>query len=264
LASPLFRAYRGSPWREEVERTWAFLQNEYEITTSTECGTHIHISIRRGFSLADMKKIAQCIMFFEPAIEALLPDERRGNSYMKSNWLDNRKFGLQNKSPRQAIREIGLAQTRQEIVGLMSPDLDSHFAWNFQTLQRLRTIEFRKGTPSKNAREALMWAEFAMSFILSAMQTRDVPTYLGNTQPNVGGLKAFVLQEKTEPYMCDPEYLKPLWVGKTGRESRQPRVGGPFHQAQREMLDKKRQMEKRRYLMRSKVDQEARLNPTES
>jgi Putative amidoligase enzyme len=256
MASPLFRAYRGSRWREEVDRTWKFLQKYYEITTNDNCGTHIHISIRRGFSLSDMKRIGQCVIHFEPAIEALVPRERRGNNYMKSNWLDNARFGLHNQSPRQAIRQIEQAQTRQDVVELMSPGVsDNYFAWNFKSLQRLRTIEFRKASPSKTAQEALMWAEFAMTFILSAMQTDDTIRYLNHTPPNVAGLRRFLSQKKTEAHMCDPEYLNPLWVGKSGRESIQPLIGGRFDEKYMRQLEAKRQGEMRRYLMLSKVEQ---------
>ena len=256
MASPLFRAYNGSPWREEVKRTWAFLEENYEITTDKRCSTHVHISVRRGFTLEDIKKIAQCVIHFEPAIEALVAPERRGNRYSMSNWLDNYRFAGQNKSPRQAIAEIGRAQTRAEVVDLMTPGLES-FGWNFRSMLRLRTIEFRKGSPSRNAREALAWAELAMTFILSAMQTDDPPTsYLDHAAPNVDGLKRFLLQDKLEPFMSDPRYLEPLWAGKTGEESVQPRpaLRDALGDRNRPGLEAKREREKMRYRMLSEVE----------
>lgn len=254
MTSPLFRVYKGSPWREEVRRTWAFLERNYEITTDVHCSTHVHISITRGFVLEDLKRIAQCIIHFEPAIEALVPPERRGNHYSKSNWLDNPVFASKDKSPREAIQEIGRAKTREEVVQLMTPGKDSYYTWNFQSLARLKTIEFRKGSPSRNAREALAWAEFTMTFILSAMQTEDPPRYLDRIAPNVDGLKRFLLQEKREPSMCDPEYLEPLWVGTTGKESVQPTVIGFFHGPHRKWLESKSVREKKRYLTSAKAE----------
>lgn len=194
------------------------------------------------------------MLHFEPAIEALVPPDRRGNEYAKSNWLENANFGRKNKSPREAIEMIGRAKNRQEVVLLMTPR-DYWYAWNFRAILKFKTIEFRKGGASTSARDALMWAEFAMTFILSAMQTQDPPAYFKTVLPNVEGLKQFLLQEKREsPHMCDPGYLEPLWVGKNGKESIQP-IPGPMSLGKRgEGLTKKRQQEMSRYLMLSKIE----------
>ena len=228
MTTPLFRAYKDSPWRKEIKETWGFLNRNYDVSTNDQCATHVHISIRRGFQLVDMQRIAQCIIHFEPAIEALLPEPRRGLSYARSNWLDNRNF--LSKSRQYAIEAISRTRERQEVVDLMSPrPLGEHFAWTFCKLEKHKTIEFRKPGPSESAAEAIMWAEFAMGFVLAAMQTENTVGYFRRVPPNVGGLKRFLLQEKKERHMCDPSYLEPLWRGKTGNESRQPRPAVESH-----------------------------------
>jgi Putative amidoligase enzyme len=240
MTTPLFRAYKGSPWREEIKETWKFLKKNYVISINavpedrafekTGCATHVHISIRRGFQLFDMQKIAQFVIHFEPAIEALLPEERRGQLFARSNWLDNKNFVTGKKTRRQAINEIGRTRDRQAVVNLMSPrPSGDHFAWAFSKLDKHKTIEFRKPGPSKSAEETIMWAEFAMAFILSAMQIENTINYIRKVPPNVGGLKQFLLLRKKEPYMCDPTYLAPLWRGKTGKEIQQPKPNVESH-----------------------------------
>lgn len=238
MVSPLFRAYRGSKWREDVFRTWAFLQQNYEITKNKNCGTHIHISIRRGFSLADMKDIAQCIIHFEAAIEALVPEYRRGNSYMKSNWLDNSKLALRSKSPTSSNSRD---RPRPKPTRSRRADVPSHcrqlLSMELHLLAAAPHDRIPQSQASTTAREALMWAEFAMSFILSAMQTDDVVKYLNTTPPNVAGLRRFLLQDKKEPHLCEPGYLKPLWAGKTGEESIPPMVCKTTDEGHRQLLE---------------------------
>jgi Putative amidoligase enzyme len=257
MTSPLFRAYRGSPWRDEVKTTWAFLRKHYLITTNEKCSTHVHVSYRKGFDLAALQKIAQCIIHFEPAVEAIVPQSRRANSYAKSNWLDNVNFWVEKKSPRQAIEEIGNARARQEVVELMTPGLDKWFAWNFRSILDLRTLEFRKAGASTTVQEALAWAEFAMTFVLSAMQTENTPAYLNTLPPNVDGLRRFLLKEKrpADAPMCNPEYLKPLWAGKTGKESLQPQPALAAWESQSQKQKAARWAEKTRQLMLSKIEQ---------
>lgn len=267
MTTPLFRAYKGSPWREEVKETWAFLKRNYVLCTDviledsvfakTGCATHVHISIRRGFRHVDLQRIAQFIIHFEPAIEALLPEERRGQLFARSNWLDNKNFIRAKKTRRQAIEEIGQTKDRQAVVSLISPNpLGDHFAWTFTKLENHKTIEFRKPGPSHSAEEAIMWAEFAMAFILSAMQTEDPVTYMRRVPPNVGGLKQFLLQKKQEPHMCDPSYLTPLWRGRTGKEIKQPTPTVESHWTKLlPELQKMVVVEEREYLRLYKADQ---------
>lgn len=85
-----------------------------------------------------------------------------------------------------------------------------------------RTIEFRKGGAVKTAQESLQWAEFAMTFVVSAMETERMQDYLNRTAPNVYGLKTFLGQPKQRPELFRREYLEPLFAGKNGRDHLQP------------------------------------------
>lgn len=81
MTSPILRACQGSRWRSEVQATWAFLEDYSRAFKNRNCNTHVHISVLRCFTLQDVKKIAQCIIHFESAVEVLVPAERRGNEY---------------------------------------------------------------------------------------------------------------------------------------------------------------------------------------
>ena len=73
---------RPSTWRETVNATWSFIEREYLIEPDDYCSTHVHVSKKEPYTLQELKLIAQAVLWWEPAWEAILPDERR---YVKRN-----------------------------------------------------------------------------------------------------------------------------------------------------------------------------------
>ena len=67
---------------------WNYLNANYKITANASCGTHVHMSVAGGYSLEELKRLSHAIIHFEPALEALLPEDRWGNEYTKSNWIE--------------------------------------------------------------------------------------------------------------------------------------------------------------------------------
>jgi hypothetical protein len=122
--SPIFRAHKDSLWREHINFLWDFLSANYRISANHSCGTHVHLSRSGGYTLSQLKKVCQSIIHFEPAFEALLPEERLSNEYARSNWLDNENFGHRNLTRKQTIAVIQQASSMRELVLLMNPNHD--------------------------------------------------------------------------------------------------------------------------------------------
>jgi Putative amidoligase enzyme len=210
--SPILKATRGSRWREDVEATWNYLKIHYHITTNDECSTHIHISLDPCYSGDEIKRIAQAIIHFEPALEALVPPTRRGNVYTKSNWLDSPTLQRANKSRSQLIDDIKRANYASTAVRLMQNTDDRDYSWNFWSIYSKETIEFRKPPASTTAEEALAWAEFAISFIQASIMYEDT-TLLQKIPPTIGGLRWF-LSRFPIPGVSEPKRMQRLWKGK--------------------------------------------------
>lgn len=153
----------------------------------------MHLSRAGGYSLEELKKVCQCIIYFEPAFESLLPEERLSNEYGRSNWLDNANFGHRNLSRRQSMLVIQQATNMRELVLLMNPDHDKMFGWNFLYLLNNPhgTIEFRRGPASSSVQDVFVNIEVAMSFVEAAIRLGDMAT-LEKTPATVGGLKRFI------------------------------------------------------------------------
>lgn len=229
MVSPIFRAHPHSTWRRDVEKTWGYLQRHYDITKTSHCATHIHVSFESPsvYTADDIRRIARAVIHFEPALEALVPQSRRGNRFAKSNWLQGQCLGYEELSRTEsiaAIDEIPLVNDQEDIrrvVELMQDVDDRDYCWNFVNLRRSReTIEFRKPPGSASAAEALSWAEFAMSFVQASVKhgTRD---RLEKIPSNVGGLKWFLKQAHV-PGVNEPSRLERIWKDKPDNAAVEP------------------------------------------
>ncbi|ERF75865.1 hypothetical protein EPUS_01231 [Endocarpon pusillum Z07020] len=216
LVSPLFRAYPGSRWREDVEATWAYLSANYDIAGNTLAGTHIHIGLEPDYSLTDLKRIAQAVIHFETAFEALVPRCRRGNIHVKSNWLDAPGLAQSGRSRPKSIDAIEKVICFQDLVNLLHPTIlpsgqyDRSFSWNFCSWYGKRSVEFRKPPASLTSKDALSWTELAMSFVQASSRVVSSEE-LQKIPPTVGGLRWFLQNFGNEPGVNQPGRLERLW-----------------------------------------------------
>ncbi|KAF7591582.1 hypothetical protein BBP40_001330 [Aspergillus hancockii] len=258
--SPIFRAHRDSTWRQHIEFMWRFLSANYSINVNSSCGTHVHLSRVGGYTLADLKKICQSIIHFEPAFEALLPEERLSNEYARSNWLDNENFGRRNLSRKQSIVVIQRASSMRELVLLMNPDHDKMFGWNFLYLLSSPhgTIEFRRGAASTSAQGVFVYIEVAMSFVEAAIRLGE-PGKLEKIPGTVGGLKWFInaanLPDKV-PGLYDSRYLDLFFSGRSDTALREPRPLGNLTADRLSKLKKKKEEDMRKNVAMAKMLQE--------
>lgn len=212
VISPLFRYFPGSHWRQNVEALWSFMSQRYLMHSNADCSTHVHISRVEGYSTSDVKRIAQAIIHFEPAFEALVPSERRGNEYSRSNWLDNPQLAYRKLSREQSIGLIEAMNTTDEIIDIMNPNQSKYFGWNFLSLKTYKTIEFRRGTASLSSNDTFMWVELGMSFVQAAM-TQLSSQQMQKYPKTTGGLMDFI-QNAHLPQgegIHNPAYLQRLF-----------------------------------------------------
>ncbi|KAH8691937.1 putative amidoligase enzyme-domain-containing protein [Talaromyces proteolyticus] len=248
--SPIFRAHNGSTWREHVEFMWRFLVTDFHISVNTSCGTHVHLSRVGGYSLADLKKICQSIIHFEPAFEAILPEERLGNEYARSNWLDNENFGHQNLSRKQSIAVINKVSSIRELVLLMNPHHDKMFGWNLLYLLNNPhgTIEFRRGAASASVQNVFAYIEIAMSFVEAAIRLGD-PKTLQKVPSTVGGLRQFIQAANLPdgiPGLFDSRYLNLIFLGKLETAFREPKPLGNLSAYKLNKLKVKKEEDKKK------------------
>ncbi|KAK4135061.1 hypothetical protein BT67DRAFT_420686 [Trichocladium antarcticum] len=190
LVSPILTAYKGGVWRKDVQKMWQFLVGEFRVSADESCSTHVHLSLASGFALSQLKRLAQAVIYFECAIEALMPVDRRGNEYARSNWIDNKHLAYKNLTRDQSMLAIEACKSQRDVINLMNPDQSKYFGFNFLALEKYKTVEFRRGAASTTVNHVFKWVEFAMTFLQASIQASDMGTFK-KFQPTVSGLKQF-------------------------------------------------------------------------
>lgn len=240
MVSPLLRVHPGSNWRADVEAAWQFLRTHYLVTADENCSTHVHLSLAKGYSPLQLKRFAQAVIHFEPAVEALVPVDRRGNEYARSNWIDNPHFGYRRLSRQQSIMELEACDSIDAVISMMNPHDSKYFGWNFLAIKKYRTVEFRRGAASRSVNDVFMWVEFAMSFLQASLKLRNVDAF--STYPaTVGGLSMFIQHAglQDQPGTTDSRFLDRLFANHGPGETLAPTPVGKLTAEKRKKLEKK-------------------------
>lgn len=227
-------------WRSDVQATYTYLTRYYTILSTaadTKCSTHIQLALGIEPALKTLQQIGVCIIHFEAAIEALLPENRRvfrtpdasggqnvsGNSDAESNWLASPFLAQLGKGRLASMKAICDASSVNEVVRMLNgaplgrePLIKRNYAWNFRsTLRGKKAIEFRKPPAALEASSAIQWAELTVAFIARSILVPypawSSVTYAANTE----GLYTFIeliLALGNGIYV--PEFLQKLWEGK--------------------------------------------------
>lgn len=235
LISPILH-FNEPRFRDFIRGVWARISELCLIDVDqihNSCGTHVHVSTDTGFHVRQAKAIARAILYFEPAINALVPPDRRKNSYCKTFYLCNKNF--QGLDPKQAIDVIdAIIELDDETDGIAAPDtspefydeefahpitkiMNNHkryFTWNFVTIVRTTTIEFRQAPGVTTPGETLAWVEFVVTFVNAALLKANSYAALEDFDINVDGLKKF-LKNGTVAGVSDESILDQI-TGRAG------------------------------------------------
>lgn len=134
ITSPILQNNNGEHWKAQVREFWDFIQTYSEVQTNDTCGTHVHISPSESasWSLGHLKRLSMAIIWFEPAIEVILPKQRRQNKWAKANHKDHPQFKVQ--TIENIFYTINSCETTDAIIECMNPEDDRYFGWNFTNL----------------------------------------------------------------------------------------------------------------------------------
>jgi hypothetical protein len=222
-----------------MQSTWSFVATDYTVSADATCSTHVHLSIVDDYTVDQLKRLAQAIIHFEPAFEVILPEERRGNEYCRSNWIDNANFGYKKLSRQGAISFLERCTTVNEVIDAMNPEGSRYFGWNFQALKKYDTVEFRRGAASTSLNDVFMWVELATTFLRASLRTnsaRDLVTF----DANLEGLKTFLSKGIDDAAGAgDSRYLAALFSGKNPKARLDPKPVGKLSPEKRKKLEKK-------------------------
>lgn len=166
MVSPIFDFCAGSSWRKQISHHWKIVERFGTVHVNDTCATHVHISPQKGtpWTLDQVKRVAQAILYFEDAFEAVLPPNYRGHCGKKSNRVDN--VTLRELKPVECFGPIQACDNISDLILLMQPldplrrrysglhgeQTDREYGWNFENLEpdEIGTIGVSRLTASPN------------------------------------------------------------------------------------------------------------------
>ncbi|KAI1827060.1 hypothetical protein F4861DRAFT_536538 [Xylaria intraflava] len=152
---------------------------------------HIHFSLEQhqSFPLAWAQKLAFCVIYFERAIDHLIPAmTHQTDTVRPGGWKHCDRYTKRNRVRPESVDYpvddlascwawIRSMQSIQQLSNLICYDEDNwrrrnnqqhkYWKWNFKGLN-YTTIEFRHMPPTRNAGESLDWIDFLKSFVKAA------------------------------------------------------------------------------------------------
>jgi hypothetical protein len=82
------------------------------MTIYESCGLHFRVSLKRDeWQLRYEKRVARAVLWFEPATEVLVPDDRRRNEYCRSHRANSPALLEADPNPYQAHNLVTSCQT---------------------------------------------------------------------------------------------------------------------------------------------------------
>lgn len=167
LISPTYDVSPCSTWRNKVNATWRFLDENYIISKSEVGATNLHVSYLPNLDDGGRMRTAWCALYFEAAIGSLAPGPAGRESFVK---LNSQSCYLSTIPSDKILQTIKTRVENGGSIGRIMNDKDGAseskmYRWNF----RLNgSLEFRLPHGCVSAVEVLGWAEFVLIFVRAA------------------------------------------------------------------------------------------------
>ncbi|PKY03710.1 hypothetical protein P168DRAFT_305046 [Aspergillus campestris IBT 28561] len=211
VVSPVMFHRPDGEWMSQIMALFKNLNRVCRVETNQSCGFHVHFAPVGGWDIDTLKALSRAILFFEPAFEVLLPIERRGNEYARSNRIDNPR--LSKKSGMELFQIIDQCTHPVHVADLLNDGGNRYYGWNFVNLYygRIQTVEFRRGPGVCTIGPCIAWIELIIRFAQAALGVTT--TKLLGQKDDVAGLWKFIIENSPA---ADSEIPRPLFHGKSG------------------------------------------------
>ncbi|KAK6496909.1 hypothetical protein TWF481_001890 [Arthrobotrys musiformis] len=226
VVSPILVADPNRSWVDQVRNVWRVINTYFRVRQNRSCGFHVHFSPAEGnWNLRDLKALSKAILFYDPVIDGILPDERRGILWCPSVIFqplikaEVAKIDAGRSYFRNLFDAVDRFSSADQLIEFISPRKLS--SWNFQNLRRtnLGTVEFRRPPGVTTPDETIAWVDFTLAFRAAAMDggyfQRHVRDLEGiHRRGRLEELQGFLSQGATLA-RCDTAAINRLFNGKS-------------------------------------------------
>lgn len=191
--SPIMRLDHVGTWRRNLRAIVKYMGKVCWMQVNDTCGLHIHVSPPEGvaWTLDHLKSISRSILYFEGAVNKLVPAHRRRSRWAMSNTVEN--WRLRGRTMEEQLAELDRCQSMVSLVYLMNDNGRRNYAWNLTNLYDTKgTIEFRQAPGVCDSRSASIWVEFVLHFVNSSQHLTTYEELLRYSR-DTRGLLAFLI-----------------------------------------------------------------------
>jgi len=201
--SPVYHV--GWYWASDLDTIFETLHSGYHLTPSPHCSTHVHISgTPAPLAAHELAALAKAALYFEPALDALVPPPRRGSAayWCQSNRANAAlaRAGLDHcldaldaaaDSTRAVVESMNLCAAssaygrahglkhdfvrgkvyKWDLSGMMPRTAAGGGGGSAGGAIPLGTVEFRQPPGSLHADEASGWVMLALAFVAASVES---------------------------------------------------------------------------------------------
>ncbi|KAK3393267.1 putative amidoligase enzyme-domain-containing protein [Podospora didyma] len=181
LISPFWRFSNHTQWMRHMRDVMGLLDHSFEVTTTHQCSTRVHVVPDTGFwTTSQAKALAKSAIYFERCFDALVPPYRRRSVWAKSNRYNHHMAGM---STAECLASIESQETLPQLAATMnwcaansatgdalgrtSDFVHDTFRWNFSNLvdgDHFGTIEFRQPPGATSSSNVISWIMMVVCF----------------------------------------------------------------------------------------------------
>ncbi|KAI0013059.1 hypothetical protein F4779DRAFT_613930 [Xylariaceae sp. FL0662B] len=190
-------------WQHEVDLVFDALNAEWEITLTTGCAMHVHVSTgtteQDRFTMDQVRRLLKAIAIFDDAITKIMPAHRKNNEWAMSNLqgreapadLKQRYAAVPTRTWAPLFSKFDKIKMKQMVFIEMGQNRS--MSWNFSNLvAQCGTVEFRRPPSVRTAAEARHWAGVALGFVSQAIATDFDQYTTSRSYLSVGTLANFL------------------------------------------------------------------------
>lgn len=177
-----------------------------DIRFNASTGLHVHVGRRGGWTYSQLIKIAKAVVIFEEAMDKKHPPCRLANdTYFKSNiellGIKGRKRTYRVKFIESSVELLkwksGESVLSWLVLAFQGGD-DRGVKYNFRSVRKHGTVEFRQGVAAVDEAYVMGWTETVLNFVTAAINTeRKGFEYLAEGEDVLGDtLEAFLKDGK--------------------------------------------------------------------
>lgn len=173
----------------EIGQFFDILRENCDIRATSNCSMHTHVSLcddsSNPYSASQLRSIAKAIMYWDDAIEQVLPGARKAHPFCPSNVNNTNASALPTEqvssSLKKAYREVSRKTFRpvfeavnRELVTVDDAEATMgkgrDLAWSFRYVTGgCGTIEYRQPPGVEDAVEARHWIAFTLGFVAETL-----------------------------------------------------------------------------------------------